>query len=532
MMHEELHSDAGVRFKLCVMMFLEFFIWGAWLPLIFGYLPSLGFDAGQQAWILNAFALASFTAMFFSTQFADRNFAAEKFLGFSQLVGGLAIMGLAWQQDFWPFFLLMLVHSLFYVPTISITNSIAFANLKDPQHEFGPVRLWGTIGWIAASWPFVFLLVDWDNVPALAEVGFVKWLGEALATPKTGDALQQATTYTFIVSGIASLALAALSLGLPHTPPKPAAEAGSSLAWLEAMKLLRVPFLLVLFVVTFFDAAVHQCYFIWTNSYLQSIGIPPNWVMPVMSIGQVAEIGTMAVLGYCLKALGWRNIMVLGILGHMARFAVFALVPDPYVAIAVNVLHGICYAFFFATVYIFVDEFFPKDARSSAQGLFNFLILGLGPFVANFVWPFIGAQVVEPVEARTVSATAVSVDPSLRSVSVFGRSPAEREVTVNFDVGKSEPLTLTATANEDGEWSTAAQYIGGAQSTEVQITTASEGAEITAVRRLNYMKLFLCPSATALFAAFVLLIGFHPPRSATTPDESVAESEGADAPAP
>jgi MFS family permease len=251
-----------------------------------------------------------------------------------------------------------------------------------------------------------------------------------------------------------------------------------------------------------------------------------------MSIGQVAEIGTMAVLGYCLKALGWRNIMVLGILGHMARFVVFALVPDPYVAITVNVLHGICYAFFFATVYIFVDEFFPKDARSSAQGLFNFLILGLGPFVANFVWPFIGAQVVEPVEARTVSATAVSVDPSLRSVSVFGRSPAEREVTVNFDVGKSEPLTLTATANEDGEWSTAAQYIGGAESREVQITTASEGAEITAVKRLNYTKLFLWPSATALFAALVLLVGFHPPTSAATPDESVAESEGADAPAP
>src|SRR5713101_1444170 len=151
------------RFKLSVMMFLEFFIWGAWLPKIFDYLATLKFNTLEQALIMNAFALASITAMFFSNQFADRNFAAEKFLAFSQLVGGVAILALTWVTDFWPFFLLMLVHSLFYVPTISITNSIAFANLKDPQKEFGPVRLWGTIGWIAASWPFIFILVNWNK---------------------------------------------------------------------------------------------------------------------------------------------------------------------------------------------------------------------------------------------------------------------------------------------------------------------------------------------------------------------------------
>ena len=397
----QVHSASSVRFKLAVMMFLEFFIWGAWLPLIFGYLPSLGFSDLQQAWILNAFALASFTAMFFFTQFADRNFAAEKFLAFSQLVGGIAIASLFWIQKpegaesapFWPFFIAMLVHSLFYVPTISITNSIAFANLKDPQHEFGPVRLWGTIGWIAASWPFVFILVDWANVPSLGDVGLTEWFGKVLATSKTGDELQKGVSYTFLASGAASILLAVLSLGLPHTPPKPATDGTERFAWLEAMRLLKVPFVLVLFVVTFFDASVHQCYFVWTNDYLKSIGIPGNWVMPIMSIGQVAEIGTMAVLGVCLKKLGWRNIMVLGILGHTVRFGVFALIQEPWVAVTVNVLHGVCYAFFFATVYIFVDEFFPKDARSSAQGLFNFLILGLGPFIGNFVWTLLGRRV-------------------------------------------------------------------------------------------------------------------------------------------
>ncbi|HWB00405.1 MAG TPA: MFS transporter, partial [Pirellulales bacterium] len=124
--------------------------------------------------------------------------------------------------------------------------------------------------------------------------------------------------------------------------------------------------------------------------YLKSVGIPANWVMPVMSIGQVAEIGTMAFLGAVLKRLGWRYTMTIGILGHAVRFGVFALLPDPTLAVLINVLHGICYAFFFATVYIFVDEFFPKDARTSAQGLFNVLILGLGPLAANSIWPRLG----------------------------------------------------------------------------------------------------------------------------------------------
>jgi nucleoside transporter len=390
---------SGLRAKLSVMMFLEFFIWGAWFPLSFGYLPSLGFSGMQTAFILGAFNLAALTALFLGTQFVDRNFAAEKYLAFSHLVGGAAITALAFIKKpegdttatFVVFFGLMLLHSLFYVPTISITNAIAFANLKDPQKDFGPVRLWGTIGWIAASWPFVFILADWGNIPTFGSVPFTEWLGKVLGTSLTGDALRQETSKIFVAAGIASLALAAFSLVLPHTPPRPVAVGGEELAWLEAAKLLAVPFVLVLFIVTFLDAAVHQCFFFWAGRYLEKgVGIPGNWVMPVMSVGQFAEIGTMAILGYFLKAMGWRLTMVLGILGHAARFLVFAYFPRQDVAVAINVLHGICYAFFFATVYIFVDEFFPKDARSSAQGLFNVLILGIGPFVGNFVSDWLG----------------------------------------------------------------------------------------------------------------------------------------------
>lgn len=357
------------RFKLFFMMVLELFIWGAWLPMIFGYMDYLKFDNVQKGWILNAFALGSFLAMFFSTQFADRNFAAEKFMAVSHLLGGLAMLGLFWAKDFWPFFSLMLVHCLLYVPTLSIANSIAFTHLKDAQNEFGPVRMGGTVGWVVAAWPLFFILGN-----------------------KTGADAQALKNVGFLVAGIAELVLAAFSLTLPHTPPKPATNSGQKFAFLEAVSLLKVPFILVLFVVTFIDACVHQCYFIWTESFLaQRVGFEARWGMPIMSIGQVFEILTMAVLGYFLKRLGWKKIMILGILGHTVRFAVFALFPDmrPLIVL-IQVLHGICYAFFFATVYIFVDEHFPKDIRSTAQGLFNFLIFGLGPFVGNFLWPQLG----------------------------------------------------------------------------------------------------------------------------------------------
>ena len=365
-------STPAPTFRLWLMMVLEFAIWGAWLPLIWGYMgkDGLAFTNTQIAWVGSAFAIASIVGIFFSSQFADRTFAAEKFMAFSHLVGGLAILGMYWAKDFPTFFLLMLVHSLFYVPTISVSNSLAFAHMKDAQKEFGIVRMGGTIGWILVAWPLFFLLQGKSGVDAVA-----------------------ASRNIFLVSGITSLALAAYSLMLPHTPPKPAAPGEGGFAWLKAAKYLANPYLLVLFVVTFIDAVIHNGYFVMAGDFLgsKSVGIKPEWIMPVMSIGQVAEILTMAVLGSVLARLGWKTTMILGILGHAARFAVFAFMPtNQLMIITVQVLHGVCYAFFFATLYIFIDAAFPKDVRSSAQSLFNLLVLGLGDLAAK--WLFIPLQ--------------------------------------------------------------------------------------------------------------------------------------------
>jgi MFS family permease len=430
----------GTRQRLFVMMVLEFFIWGAWLPLIFGYLPSLGFSPLEQSLILSAFPVASIVGMFFSNQWADRSSSPEKVLAISHLVAGLAILGCGFTRSFLPFFVLMLVHCLLYVPTISITNSIAFANMKNPDKEFGFVRMGGTIGWILAAWPFTFIFVDWAAVDAAQPVGLVNWLGTALGNPLTGDAAKAATRWTFIVAGMASLALAAFSLALPKAPAQAKPAPAATPAWSEAFGLLKHPFILVLWLVTLVDSFVHNAYFNWTGVFLGTpveaggVGIASNWITPVMSIGQVAEILTMLVLGATLVKLGWRTTMVIGVLGHAARFAVYALFPSSAaMIIAVQVLHGICYAFFFATVYIFVDAYSPKSIRASAQGLFNLQILGIGALLANFICPWLIQSVyttngvtdfrglfMVPLAAASLAAVGLAL---------FFRPPSDRPAT-------------------------------------------------------------------------------------------------------
>lgn len=516
----------SVFWKLSAMMFLQYFIWGAWFPLVFGYLPSLGFNAWQQSLILNTFPVAAILAMFFSNQFADRNFAAEKFLAFSHLVGGGAILALAWVNDFWTFFALMLVHCVLYVPTISITNSIAFAAMKDAQREFGFVRLSGTLGWIAAAWPPIFLLVDWNRVKELNPTTTIDWLGAVFQSPLTGAAMQHATSQTYLVAGVASVVLAIFSLTLPHTPAKPASGSQEGFAWLESMRLLKHPFVLVLWIVTLIDSCVHNCYFNWTGRFLPTVGILENWITPVMSIGQIAEVLTMAVLGAFLKRFGWRTTMIIGILGHAARFAVFAWCGDEsfkWLIVAVNILHGVCYAFFFATVYIFVDEYFPKDVRTSAQGLFNLMILGIGALIANFACPPLFDAYTEVVATTTVKAS-----PETNQTQTIKVNLPPREGSFELPFGKTKTGKIPNDATSE-QLQTILESVEGIGVGNVKVTGGALPQDTLTVEyvgdlahreaaqmgngRVRFRELFQIPCFGALIAAVALALFFHPPKN-------------------
>lgn len=363
----------SVQARLFLMMVLQLAVWGAWAPKLFPYMGMLGFAPWQQSLVGSCWGVAALAGMFFSNQFADRNFAAEKFMAVSHLLSGLALVGVAFSTSFAPFFVCYMIYSLLYVPTLSVANSVAFANLANPARHFGTVRMGGTVGWMLVSWPFIFLL------GAKAEQDQVRWI--------------------FLVAAIVSFVLAAYSLTLPHTPPRRDAPGIDKLAWRRAVGLLGVPFVAVLFVVTFIDSVIHNGYFVMADAFLTDrVGIAGNLSMVVLSLGQLAEIVTMFVLGAVLVRLGWKTTMIIGVLGHAARFAVFAFFADSVpVIVAVQLLHGVCYAFFFASVYIFVDAAFPKDVRSSAQGLFNLLILGIGSVVASFLFPYLMGRLSTPV---------------------------------------------------------------------------------------------------------------------------------------
>ncbi len=366
----------SLRIRLSVMMFCTYVIWGAWLPMLGRYLTDfLGFSGAQLGWVFATMAIASVTAMFGSAQVADRWFSSERFMFVSHLVAGILMFFVAAVEQFWPFFFLMLFYAIFYLPTLSLANSISFEHMPDAQRDFGGIRVWGTIGWVAASWPLFFILQDLE-----------------------GEALKMGLKWTFYLAGGASLFLAFFSLSLPHTPPKK--DAAQEFAPFKALKLLKIPAFLVLFILTLSDASVHQCYFVWTSAFMATLEVPDQWIMPAMSIAQVAEVFTMAAMGWFLRKLGWRKMLSLGVLAHVIRFAIYSYAAGKpelaWLVIASNVVHGAAYTFFLAVVYVFAEEFSPKDVRASAQMLFNLVILGIGPFVSSLIWGYLGDVYKDP----------------------------------------------------------------------------------------------------------------------------------------
>ena len=378
-------SRFTVHQRLSLMMVLQYAVWGFWMPVLARYLQAtsaeggLGFTPGQVGWILGlAGSIGAVTAPFVAGQFADRYFASERFLAVLLVVGGAIKIWTAYQTTFTAWLWLSVLYSVVYTPTLALTNSLAFAHLDDPDRQFPFVRVWGTVGWIAASWlfPLVWLLSD---VRLQALPPFYTGTEAADATSRLVDAL--------IFSGVTSIGYAAFCFLLPHTPPRSGGV--EKLAFAKAFRLFRRRSFAVLVAASLPIAVIHQIYFMQTAPFFaEALGLRDSQIGPAMTIGQFAEIAVMAGIGLFLSRLGTRWVVTVGALAYFLRYAVFATTSLPtWVIVSSQALHGLCYACFFAVAYIYVDRIAEEDVRHSAQTVFGIIILGVGPVLAA---PFLG----------------------------------------------------------------------------------------------------------------------------------------------
>jgi nucleoside transporter len=348
--------NQGLRWRLSVMMFLQYTIWGAWYPVFSAYLDQLGFSGAQTAVIYGVLPFACMLAPFTAGQLADRYFSTEKLLAALHMLGGVVMLFAAGTTEYGTLWPLMLAWSIVYAPTLALTNSLCFHHMPEAEKEFGLVRVWGTIGWIAVGF----------SLTGLRTSGLIAGLGGA-------DSLWLGAALSFV--------LAAFSLALPHTPP--ARTGDNPWAFLSAFKLMREPQFAIFIIISFVVSTELQFYYMLTAPFLTTVGVSDERMPMIMTIAQIAEIGTMLALSLMLTKWGIRKTMVIGILAWPLRYAVFAYGQPRWLVIASLALHGLCYVCFFTVSQIYVNQVAAPDIRASAQGLITFVTLGAGLWVGS-----------------------------------------------------------------------------------------------------------------------------------------------------
>ena len=368
--------------RLGTMMFLQYALWGAWLPVTARYLSAsiseggLGFSGSQIGMILGlAGSIGAIAAPFIAGQIADRYFSTERVLAFLVSTGGIVKWYTATQTDYQSWLVLSILYSVLYMPTLALSNSITFAHINDQENDFPKIRVWGTIGWIAASWVFPMIWLQ-THLQFQSMPPFIVGVEVPDVTSRLADALK--------FSGLISLCYGAFCFLLPNTPPKK--DAVEKLAFKKAFELFQYSSFTILVLASLAVSIIHQIYFLQTGPFLSSIGIPDSQIGPAMTIGQFAEIITMAYLGYFLKRIGFKKVITIGIGAYCLRYAIFGTELFPvWVMVLSQAFHGFCYAFFFAAAYIYVDKIAEDDVRHSAQTVFGIIILGGGPVIGGWL---------------------------------------------------------------------------------------------------------------------------------------------------
>jgi nucleoside transporter len=352
--------------KLSLMMLLEYFIWGSWYVTMGTYMTEFLQSSGVQIGAAySALAIATMISPLFVGLIADRFFAAQKIMGVLHLIGGTLLYFATQITDNTTFYWIIVFYSLLYMPTIALSNSIAFGQMTDPGKQFPWIRVFGTLGWIVAG-------------VCISAFGLDK------------------SALTFQMAAAASILLGITSFVLPNTPPKGKTTDASTAIGTEAFVLFKDrPYLI------FFIAAILVCiplsfYYGFANVFLNELGITN--VASKMTLGQVSEAVFILAIPFLFNQIGVKKMLLLGMAAWILRYVLFAYgnaEANTWMLYAGIILHGICYDFFFVTGYMYTEKKAGEKIKNAAQGLFTFATYGLGMFIGTRFSGFIADRNLE-----------------------------------------------------------------------------------------------------------------------------------------
>lgn len=354
-------NNPGLFVRLSVMMFLQFFIWGAWFVTMGTYLSrTIGASDVQNGMAYGTQSLGAIIAPFIIGLIADRFFSAQKILGVIHLAGAGLLYFVAQQADFSGFYPLILSYMILYMPTLALVNTVAFRQLTDPEKQFSLLRVWGTVGWIVAG----------------LTIGWFAW--------ESSNSLAN----TFLMAAAASAILGLFSFTLPSTPPVSSDKKitfADIVGW-DALKLLKDRSFLVFFISSMLICIPLAFYYQEANKFLNEVGLAN--AASKMTIGQISETAFMLAIPLFFRRFGIKMMLLIGMGAWVARYLFFSfgdagdLVSFLYIGIA---LHGICYDFFFVTGQIYTEKRAGEGAKSAAQGMITLATYGAGMFIGFWV---------------------------------------------------------------------------------------------------------------------------------------------------
>jgi nucleoside transporter len=436
-----------VRIQLSAMMFLQFFVWGAWYVTAPNYLGTIGFGAADFGWTYSVGPLAGIISPFFVGMIADRFFAAQRVMGVMHFGGGILMLAATYlMQSENPspstINLVLFGYMLTYYPTLALSNTLAMKNMTNPDKEFPLIRVFGTIGWIAAG--LLLSALAWDTSISM-----------------------------FYLTSVAALALGVVSFMLPHTPP---AESSGKITMgqilgLDALVLLKNRSYLIFMISSFLICIPLAFYYQIASRVVEMTGLP---IGQTMSYGQMSEIFFMVIMPFFFARLGVKWMLAVGMLAWVVRYGLFAIgAPSEvrWMILTGVIIHGICYDFFFVTGQIYTDKFAPKPIRAQAQGMLVLFTLGLGMFI--------GAQIAGKIETQHTPEAAQEFAAQVQAASKEAQ-----------DI-RAQILTAQPTEKE------------ALQAQAEALETQAAEARKSELRSLEWKPLWGKP---ALFAAIVLVV--------------------------